>query len=153
MPPFVTPEGMPFLSVADFQTEIQVAAPAVATNPSFSPSGNQARFQVLAIQCTLVTDANAANRRVVCRVRSSNIDFIVALAGDGAVAQVASKTVSYVASTYPTQMTVITADTLTIGMPYLPIIDQGWTVSFTTTNIQAGDQWAEFNLLTLAVEP
>ncbi len=148
MPEHSEPRDEVFLAAVFYQTEHNESAPAAGADFALVLSAGIQRFQVMAISATLVTDANVANRQVRFSFELNSIEYIIAPAP---AVQAAGATVTYVASVYRAPLTVLVSGFQQCALPYMPLITDGWTMQTVTENIQVGDQWGDFNFISMEV--
>lgn len=122
---------------------VTVAAPAagvdiVATVPA------AARWSVLALSAQLVASAVVANR-VPHLVITGVPDARVVLNAPTPQNQAAGQTVIYSGS--PANTTYAFDGAVVIGLPDDMFLEQKWQIGFSTTALQAGDQWGVMSLL------
>lgn len=124
-----------------------ISIPAVAVASGFTYNVPRSETQLLlAVTFQLVTDANAANRRVVVNYRDSNNTTFAAIPAP--FIQTATLTTVY---TFALGASVGGDDgAANIGgaLPYLPL-KGGESVVVTITNVQAGDQASSIRLFVL----
>lgn len=130
-----------------------LAAPAVTSSaPTLTTGTNPAAgaevsvtvpagevWEVQSVQFALQTDATVANRRVNIRVDDGASIFATAVAN---VDQAASATVTYIAGVGGIDYTAVRDGKLSIGLPTPLLLGPGWRIRTTTTNLQAGDDYA-----------
>lgn len=149
-----TPLGGTFLREVHAQQIIQVAQPAVATDPKWEPANGTRWFFVSAI-AALTTDANVANRLVGVRFRANNRNFGVGVA---VAVQPASTTYNYCIGRYGMDPTggavssVLGQSVVLVPIPEdVPYLDGQWVFGIVTTNLQAGDQWGTLDVTAVGV--
>lgn len=117
---------------------VQGADPAAGVEPSITvPTG--ARWRVLAFSAQLVTDATAANRFPMFEVNDPTLAANVYRAAPAA-AQAASLTQAYQVGPHGVVAAVVNGLVM-MPSPVELHVFAGQILRFTTTNIQAGDNW------------
>jgi hypothetical protein len=114
------------------------ASPAVATDFTITTPGESV-WMLVALEATLTADANVANRHPDLTVTDGTNPIWRIPPG---VSVTASQTaaISWVPSLGYTSATLL-GNRLAVGIPDL-ILQSGWTVGPTGSNLQAGDQWS-----------
>ena len=102
-----------------------------------------ARWRLLALMATLVTDATAANRDAALTIDDVTTVFLRAPAGQN---HIASLTTRYVWTPHAQRFTIAQDRTITIPIPDL-WLPGGFRLNTLVTNIQAGDDWGAPQLL------
>lgn len=126
-----------FQITPDFRV-FPVAQPAVATDFALVvPEG--VTFDLLSIRATLLTDANVATR-VVRLFVTSTIGQVV-FHSSAVSTHPASLVAAYCAAGYGYDFGVLSS-IRSIPLPQHLWLRQGFILSFSTENIQAGDQWS-----------
>jgi len=122
------------------QTQINVAAPAVATAISHTNT-DIGRFWITAITFKLVTDANAATRYCNLRITANGVLFHTV--GHLKIGQTASKICYWCYS--PSYAALINTEMDYSTMPLTPllILPHDWSLGVECVNMQAADQFDE----------
>lgn len=116
---------------------------ATYTVPGTAAANAPDRFLLLAIYGTLVTDANAANRRVRLTIEDGFLG-VVYLQLAFSLDHVASTTTNYTAA--PGLSFGGSADAQQLSLPQPTVVRAGSVIRTITTNRQAGDNWAALTI-------
>lgn len=118
-------------------TTIASSDPAANTEHSVTVTTGQI-WEVTSLQFSLVTDANAANRRVVVTFDDGTTVFAKASAG---AAQVASTTIAYTFATGSQSQAALVNTDLQVALPSGLFLPGGYRIKTVTANLQAGDNY------------
>lgn len=123
---------------------VQVASPAAANDWSVTvPAGEE--WKVKCIHALYTASATVATREPRFQIKddAGNVMFLVASDATLAASNTADCTVFPGAS----QSGNATANKILYGLPPDLVLPGSWTISSSTLNISAGDQWSQINLV------
>jgi len=112
--------------------------PAVDTEISEAVPTN-AKWKLISIQLTLVTDANAATRRVKYTLDNGTTVYLIQPMEGTQIESLTRNYNIFIGSIFGSNPT---NNDFKVELPREQILDQTWAFKTTTTNLQAGDNFA-----------